>query len=95
MSENMNKMNEENLANVAGGNDGLRTQWVSVKANVAPGTYLALRTAPAYDDANIICQIQPGEIFSIDESRRNGQYIWATAHGLQGWANGDYMKYAF
>ncbi|MBR2257508.1 MAG: hypothetical protein IJ899_09340 [Blautia sp.] len=89
----MKNLTEQELSNVAGGNDGLNVKWVSVKANVAPGTYLALRTAAVYDDSNIICRIQPGEIFSIDENRRSGSYIWAAAHGLEGWANGDFMKY--
>ena len=65
-----NKINVENLENVAGGNDGMRYgSWRDVCASVATG-YLALRNYPSYDERNEIAAIQNGDIIEIDINNR-------------------------
>ena len=88
----MEKVNNENLENVAGGN-GYDGNWRSVRAVVAPGTFLALRSQAWNDDRNILVQIQPGEIFSVDTDQFNGDYLWASAHNVEGWVNGNFIEY--
>ena len=95
MTEKMNveKMNVENLENVAGGNDGIPSgYWRDVRASVATG-YLALRNYPSYDERNEIAAIQNGEAFRVFTERRSGDYIWAYARGMEGWVNGNYVIY--
>ena len=88
-----NKINVENLENVAGGNDGMRYgSWQDVRASVATG-YLALRNYPSYDERNEIAAIQNGEAFRVFTGRRNGDYIWAFARGMEGWVNENYVVY--
>ena len=52
----MNKVNEQELINVAGGNDGSEGYLCLAEPCVVDG-YLALRSAPCWDDSNEICEI--------------------------------------
>ena len=56
------KLNQEKLRSISGGCDE-GGSWRNVQASVASG-FLALRSYPSYDDANIIAEIQNGEYFS-------------------------------
>ena len=88
-----NKINVENLENIAGGNDGMyRGSWRDVCASVATG-YLALRNNPSYDARNEIVAIQNGEALRVFTGRRNGDYIWAYAREFEGWVNENYVVY--
>ena len=89
----MEKINSEALENVAGGRGS--SSWKKEYADVAPGTFLALRTDASANDGNIIDQIQPGEIFKVSKEEFNGDYLWASVHGLQGWVNGNYVVDAY
>ena len=86
------KMNVENLENVSGGKVIWQDSWRDVCASVATG-YLALRNYPSYDERNEIAAIQNGEAFRVFTGRRNGDYIWAYARGLEGWVNENYVIY--
>ena len=59
--------------------------------SVATG-YLALRTAPAYDDANEIGELYSGETVKVLDTS-NGQYWWvySTKLGKEGYVNSDYL----
>ena len=48
-----NNLNEDELEKVSGGNGYYYGNWKSVRANVVPGTFLALRSQACYDDGNI------------------------------------------
>ena len=84
-------LNMEELEKVTGGNDGYCGSWRSVRASVVPGTFLALRSQPIYDDNNIIVEIQPGEIFNVNTDNWSGSYVWGSARGCEGWVNADYI----
>ena len=85
------KLNVEALEDVAGGNDGMGgDSWRRVMASVEKG-YLALRNYPSYDEKNEILPINNGEYFFVDNNRRSGSYVWAAAHGKEGWVNSNYI----
>ena len=87
----LNKLNDAELDNVSGGNDGHEPTWSWVSASVERG-YLALRNAPEWDDRNIIAQIQNGTVFQIMKKRRHGDYVWAYFNGMEGWVNKKYTQ---
>jgi len=89
----MDKLNVEALDGVAGGNDGMEN-WRTAEvtgSSCKPPHYLALRSAPSYNDANEIAKLYYGETLRVNRNNRSGSYIWAQAKGLAGWVNGDYI----
>ena len=93
MMTNANRINNEALVNVAGGDywDG-DTYWTDAWATVASG-YLALRSYPDYDDSNEILAISNGEGFEVDTDTWCGVYVWARARGCEGWVNSEYCTW--
>ena len=90
----MNKMNAQDLEQVTGGNDGSTQatwRWVTVTGTK---NYLAIRTAPAYDDKNEIGRLYNGTKIQIRNDLRSGAYVWAYASSInkEGWVNGNYVK---
>lgn len=61
----------------------------SVKVNTG---YLALRTAPSYDERNEIGELYTGEVVQVQD-RSNGQYWWVYSPklGKSGYVNADYL----
>ena len=55
--------------------------------------YLALRTAPSYDEANEIGELYTGDTVEVKD-RSNGQYWWVYSpkHGREGYVNADYLR---
>lgn len=91
----MENLNVEALDQVTGGASS-SSKWVT--ATVIGETtykphYLALRSAPAYDDSNEIAKLYHGDKFEVKPSIKSSPYIWARAHGKQGWVNSNYVKY--
>ena len=89
------KINEVDLNKVAGGNDGMGSSgndnWVCAEPCVRTG-YLAIRSYPSYDDSNILDEIYPGSVFTVNTYRWSGNYVWADYRGVQGWVNSDYIS---
>ena len=56
--------------------------------------YLALRSRPAYDDANEIGQLNTGDYVTLLD-RYNSKYWWVYSekHGKVGYVNRDYLNY--
>ena len=96
----MNKINEQELNNVAGG--AAQNQWKTV-ANIQSG-YLAIRTAPAADYNNEINHIglHNGDKVQITGSYVQGTgfgggpatYVWVYApkFGCSGYVNAAFLK---
>ena len=96
----MNKINEQDLNNVAGG--AAQNQWKTV-ANIQSG-YLAIRTAPAADYNNEINHIglHNGDKVQITGSYVQGTgfgggpatYVWVYApkFGCSGYVNAAFLK---
>ena len=90
----MEKLNVEELEQVAGGNDGMtQATWKTVKVT---GTtyYLALRSRPEYDYKNEIGRLVNGTVIQIRTDIRSNVYVWAYSSTLrsEGWVNGDYVE---
>lgn len=54
--------------------------------------FLAVRTYPSYDDANIMGKLYNGAtVYASDQW--SGDYVWVYSPGLQmyGWVNGSYL----
>ena len=86
---------EEELKNIAGGNDGLPSGYDGswrVVCNLQSG-WLALRTAPAYDYSNEIGQLYNGDSVQITGGYSgNGYvYVYAPRLGMSGWVNAGYI----
>jgi hypothetical protein len=91
----MKNINEKNLENVTGGNiyDGQYTHLA--EPAVKSGTYLAVRNAPYFNDANEIAQIWPGNRFYVDlNDTRYGDanYCMANYNGIRGLVNMNYIR---
>ena len=84
---NENKINENVLENVAGGNGAPGTCLHTAQPCVQKG-YLALRTQPCWDDSNEIAHIYPGERFYVDlnqcASGSGYTYYGANYNGCRG-----------
>ena len=54
--------------------------------------YLALRTAPAYDEKNEIGELYTGDVVNVLD-KSNGQYWWVYSYkyGKKGYVNKDYL----
>ena len=89
------KINESNLENIAGGNGYPQGQLHLATPCVKSGTYLALRSAPCWDDRNEIAQISNGERFYVDVTRvasgSGYNYYWADYNGIWGWVNTSFL----
>jgi len=61
------------------------------KVKVAKG-YLALRTAPAYDEANEIGELYTGDVVTVKD-KSNGTYWWvySSKYGRSGYVNKNYL----
>ena len=90
-----NKLNEDLLENVVGGGSCPQSNLHSATPRVESGTYLALRTQPAWDDSNEIAQITNGERFYVDVMRiasgSGYNYYWADYNGIWGWVNTSFI----
>ncbi|MBP3892502.1 MAG: SH3 domain-containing protein [Atopobiaceae bacterium] len=61
------------------------------KVRVARG-YLALRTAPAYDEANEIGELYTGDVVTVkDRSNRQYWWVYSSKYGKSGYVNKDYL----
>ena len=54
--------------------------------------YLALRTAPSYDDNNIVGELHNGDVVTV-ETKRGGRYWWVYSPQLnrEGYVDADYL----
>lgn len=56
--------------------------------------YLALRTAPAYDEANEIGELYTGDIVEVEDLTSNGYaYVYSYKYDTYGYANVNYLYY--
>lgn len=54
--------------------------------------YLALRTAPAYDEANEIGELYTGDVVTVkDRSNRQYWWVYSSKYGKSGYVNKDYL----
>ena len=90
----MENINVEALDQVAGGvnNISWRKAVVTGSTTYAPH-YLALRSAPSYNDKNEIGKLYHGDALEVSPDIQAYPYIWARALGKEGWVNGNYIKY--
>ena len=90
-----NKLNEDLLEKVVGGGSCPQGNLHLATPSVKSGTYLALRTQPAWDDSNEIAQITNGERFYVDVMRiasgSGYNYYWADYNGIWGWVNTSFI----
>ncbi|MBR3316601.1 MAG: SH3 domain-containing protein [Atopobiaceae bacterium] len=72
---------------------GVRTKTYGTYTVKVDKGYLALRTAPSYDDANEIGQLNTGDTVQVLD-KSNGQYWWVYSpkHGREGYVNADYLR---
>ena len=88
------KMENQELEQVAGGNDGSLQptwKWVTVSGTK---NYLALRPAPASDEKNEIGMLHNGDLIQIRPDVVSGAYVWAYASNInkEGWVNASYVR---
>ena len=94
MSEEFKKVDEQELAEVAGGVNGNQGYyygpWKTVR-NLKKG-WLALRTAPRYDYSNEIGHLYNGDDVQI-RGKASGDYIWVWAPKLNksGYVNRNFI----
>ena len=97
----MNKMNSENLDNVAGGNSGNGGDWVygTVHGVVHydSSSCLTLRNAPdgavMFTNAGKPMGWQNGDSALVQPSSRQGNWVRAQWNGNYGWTNANYVNY--
>lgn len=54
--------------------------------------YLALRTAPSYDDDNVIGELYTGDVVSVEEKRAGGYWwVYSPKYNREGYVNSDYL----
>ena len=80
------KINDQTLRGVNGGSGIFEGPWKSVKVERG---YLALRSAPAYSDANEIGKLFNTQQVQIvgNESGNGYVWVWAPTLGKSGWVN--------
>ena len=94
--ENMEKLNDQTLEDIAGG--VTQSGWATV-AGLQTG-YLALRTRPVYDYNN---EIRGSESYNGDSLQITGgyctgtdgrSYVWVfnPRSGMSGWANSSFLR---
>ena len=90
----MIKLNDMELNNVAGGFQG-DEGYLCLATPCVDNGYLALRSAPCWDDSNEICQIYPGESFYVDITNvaygSGYAYYYANYDGIRGWVNTSFV----
>ena len=96
MSENLNsrELNLDELEQVAGGKKRKSNEvWVN-RMVVGTKNFLAIRTAAAYDDENIIGKLHNGDRVMLLLDKRQGSYVWVRSDVLnkEGWVNGNYLR---
>ena len=98
----MNKINNEELDQVAGGNDGMGSnRWVYGTVHDVvhydASSCLTLRNAPdgavMYTNAGKPMGWQNGESALVLPSSRQGNWIQAQWNGIIGWTNANYVWY--
>ena len=96
------KLNAEELKNVAGGNDGMYNDgWVYGTVHgvqhIDASSCLTLRDAPGgavmYTEAGKPMGWQNGESALVQPSSRTGDWIRACWNGVYGWTNANYVYY--
>ena len=89
----MNKVNEQEMNKVAGGYQG--EGYLCLAEPCVEDGYLALRSQPAWDDSNEICEIYPGATFYVDINNvaygSGYEYYFANYNGIRGWVNASYV----
>lgn len=57
--------------------------------------YLALRTAPAYDDRNEIGELYTGDVVRLVDANSNATYwkVYSPKYQRRGWVNKNYLRY--
>ena len=103
MSENMNKINEENLESVSGGCEdcGNSGNWIYATVHGVvhydSSSCLTLRDCPngnvMYTDAGRPMGWQNGDCALIQPSSRQGNWVRANWNGCIGWTNANYLYY--
>ena len=87
------KINDQDIEGVSGGSgQGLyEGPWKTV-SGLKTG-YLALRTSPAYSEANEIGELYNGQEVQITGNASDNGYIWvwAPSLGKSGWVNASYL----
>ena len=90
----MENLNVEALDQVAGGaSSGSWKKAVVIGDTTYYPHYLALRSAPAYNDKNELAKLYHGDALEVKPSIQANGYIWARAKGMEGWVNRSYVKY--
>ena len=77
------------------GSDFYEYSYYSNQAEVRVSTgYLALRTAPAYDEANEIGELYTGDVVEVEDITDNGYaYVYSYKYDAYGYANVNYLFY--
>jgi uncharacterized protein YgiM (DUF1202 family) len=60
------------------------------KVKVEKG-YLALRSAPSYDDGNIIGKLYTGDIVTVEEKRGDYWWVYSPQYNREGYVDSDYL----
>ena len=98
----MNKINNEELVNVAGGNDGIERigftyGTVHDVVHYDSSSCLTLRDAPdgnvIFTDAGKPVGWQNGDSIQVQPSSRNGHWIKAVKGNFVGWVNTNFVWY--
>ena len=100
MSE-LKNINNENLENIAGGNDGCPEGWVYATVHSVvhydSSSCLTLRDCPGgnvkYTNAGRPMGWQNGECALIQPCSRQGDWVMAQWNGVCGWTNANYLYY--
>ena len=88
------RINNENLENVAGGNGAPGQNLHLAQPHVESG-YLAVRSEPSWNEKNEIGKIYPGSRFYVDLNQvaygSGYTFYLANYDGLRGWVNASYL----
>lgn len=101
-SLNAEELNADELEDVAGGRHGkvglTEGRWLTVRG-IKPGTYLAVRSKPAYDYHNEIgCLYNGDSVQVVGNSAYTGNsydplytWIWTPRLNISGWVNSRFI----
>ena len=84
----------EELGQIAGGAKKASNEvWVN-RLVAETKNFLAIRTAPAYDDSNIIGKLYNGDRVMLLLDKQKGSYVWIRSDKLnkEGWVNVNYLR---
>ena len=95
------KINEQELGNITGGNDGGAGAWIYATVygvvHYDASSCLTLRNAPGgdvmYTEAGRPMGWQNGELAYICPSTRTGHWVQANWNGVSGWTDANYLSY--